>query len=375
MATEKFVEYNFTEDSEKIVNQAVAICNRYRREGYDLSLRQLFYQFISQDVFPNEERSYKRLGDLVSNARLCGRLDWDMIKDRGREMTSLPHWENRADFLRSVMKQYRIDTWHNQPCHVEVMVEKQALEGVLEPVCRRLDINFTANKGYSSLSAMYEAGKRLQEQFLGTGTMADYEIDGVLYRPDSDYWNVDELDIPSEDEISYLRNSEKDKDWAKAEELLAKEAREYMKPHPEGGKALHIIYLGDHDPSGIDMTRDVKERLEMFARCPVSVHRVALNMDQVRQYNPPPNPAKLTDSRATDYIRQFGETSWELDALSPSILAALVTSMVESLRDDDIYDRTKTEMLAHREELVAIADNYDSHSEEEEEEDTEDDGE
>ncbi len=56
----------------------------------------------------------------------------------------------------------------------------------------------------------------------------------------------------------------------------------------------------------------------------VQVVRLALNMDQIREVDPPPNPAKVTDSRAKDYIARYGEESWELDALSPAYLGRLI---------------------------------------------------
>ncbi len=148
------------------------------------------------------------------------------------------------------------------------MVEKQALEGVIEPICRILDIPFTANKGYSSSSALYGGGKRFQA-------------------------------------------------------------------HWEAGKKCFIISLGDHDPSGIDMTRDVLDRINLFRWRgrertsgsnlyeDVAVNRVALNMDQIRTLRPPKNPAKLTDSRATGYIAKYGPSSWELDAIEPNARPSL----------------------------------------------------
>ena len=89
----------------------------------------------------------------------------------------------------------------------------------------------------------------------------------------------------------------------------------------------YIIHLGDHDPSGIDMTRDIQERLRMFG-ADVYVKRVALTMNQIETYNPPPNPAKLSDSRCGKYIDEYGDESWELDALEPSVITNLITNEV-----------------------------------------------
>jgi len=93
-----------------------------------------------------------------------------------------------------------------------------------------------------------------------------------------------------------------------------------------------IIHLGDHDPSGIDMTRDIQERLNLFGAA-VDMRRIALNMDQIEQYNPPPNPAKVTDSRFAGYVEEYGEQSWELDALDPPTLSALIRKEVQAFID------------------------------------------
>ena len=106
----------------------------------------------------------------------------------------------------------------------------------------------------------------------------------------------------------------------------------------EAGQHPVIIHLGDHDPSGIDMTRDIHDRLCLFAGSHVTVNRIALNMDQVEQYGPPPNPAKLTDSRADGYIDEYGYSSWELDALEPTVLVGLIKEAVLSYRDDGVWN-------------------------------------
>ena len=173
------------------------------------------------------------------------------------------------------------------------MVEKDALSGILGPVCRRLDISLTANKGYNSLSNMYEAGQRI-----------------------ADHW--------------YER------------------------------KALPVVlYLGDHDPSGIDMTRDVYDRLLMFSGVMgLRVKRLALNYDQIRVMNPPENPAKQTDSRYRGYVEQFGPASWELDAVEPDTLVQLVEDAVVSLRDPDHWEKAVAKEAEARKELEQLAVQY-----------------
>lgn len=123
------------------------------------------------------------------------------------------------------------------------------------------------------------------------------------------------------------------------------------------GLDVTILHLGDHDPSGRDMTRDITDRLRLFG-ADVDVHRIALNMDQIRQYNPPPNPAKITDSRAQDYIAEFGPESWELDALDPDVLIRLIDSNIQDRLDGDAFNATVDEIETERKVLTAAANHW-----------------
>lgn len=292
MAREAFVKHAFNKASLGLIDTCNDILEEYRNQGYRLSLRQLYYQLVARDYIENSVKSYKRTGDLVSNARLAGLLDWGMIEDRGREVQENSHWETPASILRSAAYSFRMDKWVGQDNYVEVFVEKDALSGILLPVCSQLDVRFTANKGYSSSSAMYEASKRI---------------------------------------LSASRKCD-----------------------------IHIIYLGDHDPSGIDMTRDIRERFELFTKEQIDfeVHRLALNYDQVEMWNPPENPAKESDSRYEAYAAEFGESSWELDAVEPAELAGLVRDQIEELIDFDLWDEIVRQENAYKEQLNKLANNY-----------------
>jgi hypothetical protein len=126
------------------------------------------------------------------------------------------------------------------------------------------------------------------------------------------------------------------------------------------GKKCVLLHLGDHDPSGIDMTRDNKDRLDIFTEAfsGVSVKRLALNMDQVDQYKPPPNPTKVTDSRANEYIKKFGSTSWELDALEPQVIETLIKDEIYKYIDQDRWDRVRELQKEKRALLAKLYDNW-----------------
>lgn len=261
---------NFSKNSLLIIQQANEIIEEYQDQGFTLTLRQLYYQFVARDIIPNTIQSYKRLGSIVNDARMAGEISWGAIEDRTRNLRSLPYWDGPRDIMDAVVNQYRIDKWDSQRYRPEVWIEKDALVGVIAGVCEECQVSYFACRGYNSQSEQWAAGQRFK---------------------------------------NYLRR----------------------------GQLPIVFHLGDHDPSGIDMTRDNEERLTLFAENPIKVDRLALNWDQVKAYSPPPNPAKTTDSRYAGYIRNYGKDSWELDALEPQVIADLVRKAIESVRDNKAW--------------------------------------
>ena len=129
-------------------------------DGYTLTLRQLYYQFVARGLFANKQLNYDRLGRIVSDARLAGHIDWDAIVDRTRNLKSNSHWGSIGQILSGCAAQYREDVWADQPYRIEVWIEKEALIGVIERPCRELDIPFFACRGYVFQSEQREAGMR-----------------------------------------------------------------------------------------------------------------------------------------------------------------------------------------------------------------------
>lgn len=286
-----YVGRRFASRSLAVIEQTNSIIEEYVAQGFDLTLRQLYYQFVARDLLPNNERSYKRLGSIINHARLAGLIDWQHIVDRTRYLRQLSHWDSPAAVLRSAACSYRIDLWERQPYRIEVWIEKDALVGVFQGVCEELDIPYFSCRGYASQSEVWKGGQRL---------------------------------------LRYINR----------------------------GQVPIILHFGDHDPSGVDMTRDNRDRLSLFTGGDVEVRRLALNWDQIEQYNPPPNPAKETDSRAAVYVAEYGNDSWELDAMEPAILADLVRDTVVLLRDPGLFDEDLERQEVEREALEAMAKNW-----------------
>ena len=243
---------------------------------------------MARGIIPNNDREYKRLGSIINDARLAGRIDWNHLEDRTRNVRENSHWNSPADIINATVYSYYRNRWEGQQYYVEVWIEKDALVGVIDGVCRENDAPFFSCRGYTSQSEVWGAAQRILRQ---------------------------------------------------------------CRPSTPGGvwRKPIILHLGDHDPSGIDMTRDVTDRLDMFVTHhggpSPRIERLALNMDQVEQYGPPPNPAKLSDSRADKYIAEYGDDSWELDALEPAVIADLIRDAISDYRDQALWDA-----VAEREE-------------------------
>jgi hypothetical protein len=279
---------NFGTSSLAVINAANAILKEYVVRAIVVTLRQLYYQFVARDLLPNRQSEYKRLGSIINDARLAGLIDWNHLQDRTRNLARLPHWDDPGDIIHSAADSYHRDLWQSQTNYIEVWIEKDALVGVIESVCEQYDVPYFSCRGYTSQSEMWGAGQRLSQRI-------------------------------------------------------------------EQGQTVHIVHLGDHDPSGLDMSRDIRARLELFLGCgadSLHFHRIALNIDQVRLYHPPPNPAKITDSRAKPYMAQFGRKSRELDALDPDVLTNLIRENTLAYLDLELWEEQRRRQESEREVLT-----------------------
>jgi hypothetical protein len=301
MARIAYETWNPRESTSDIIAHANRIAGEYSRQGYQITLRQLYYQFVAADLLPNKQESYDKLGSIVNKARLAGMLDWRYIVDRERNLQGLSHWSTPGSVISSAAYGYRLDHWTTQKYRVEVWVEKQALIDVIARAAQRWDVDYFACKGYVSQSEMWSAAQRLG---------------------------------------GYV----------------------------QGGQSVILLHLGDHDPSGLDMTRDIDDRLHMFmsedigswqATTGLEVRRIALTAEQIEQYQPPPNPAKLTDVRAPDYVERFGNESWELDALPPNVLDELISTEIESIVDMSALEVVRERERVERAKLTLVAEHWD----------------
>lgn len=285
-----YINYRPHGQALSLIENANRIIEDYAAQDYKLTLRQLYYQFVQENLFANNQENYNKLGNTISRGRIAGMVSWDAIEDKHRSTSFSP--ATMDDVQGAIDRaQYFIEVshWDNQESYVEVWVEKDALGNVIDRACEKYDITHMACKGYLSTSAAWEAGQRLERKI-------------------------------------------------------------------EEGKRCIVIHLGDHDASGIDMSRDNQDRLNLFSRSmDVELRRIALNMNQVKKYNPPPNPAKQKDPRAKSYIEKFGNISWELDALRPQVIVDMIHAEAERYIDPDIWQAAEERREELREKVRKVA--------------------
>lgn len=651
----QYIERKFAAKTQLVIDQANTIIEEYEADGYDLTLRQLFYQFVSRDLLSNTSKEYDRLGSIINDARLAGQIDWERVVDRTRNLHSQAHWRSPSAIVRACAEQFIVDKWANQEYRIEcfpsdtpVMTSRGTVPiGAIEvgdfvltgkgrfcPVTKVIRNTWSGNllrikaagmlpfmvtpnhpvyvRPYDSTRPGFKGAKRkfweraflpadqlkpydlltvpgvaeteavesvampggsrskavesvpITEQFLavigvylaegmvradgrttqftlnaveehqstivkawaesiglshheyfGNGARVVYVFGKALadflqtnfgtgsfnkrlplwvmmlpveqqskvleyyFRGDGCFWDetrmgiaatsrssclltqiqltlirmgfgssIDVIDdhgepryritiagvygvelaakwgvkVPQTDRrYNHVRAGEGDgcriaehpirsilavpyvgevvnlevqddhtycvpslvhNCWIEKEALAGVFERvcdeldlpffacrgytsqsemwaagQRLKGYKKKNQTPIILHFGDHDPSGIDMTRDITDRLKLFMGG-VRLERLALNMAQIHQHNPPPNPAKMSDSRAEGYVATFGDESWELDALEPQILAGLVRDFVLGVRDEAAWEASLEEERDARAQLEHVADNW-----------------
>jgi hypothetical protein len=100
---------------------------------------------------------------------------------------------------------------------------------------------------------------------------------------------------------------------------------------------LVILYVGDHDPSGMFMSEvDVPKRLEKYDGY-ATIRRIALVEEDLPGL--PSFPAKEKDPRYKWFRSHYSEDAWELDALDPNVLRERVEEAIKEYIDPEMWER------------------------------------
>lgn len=274
-------------------------------DQYDfaLTVRQIYYRLISDPytLFDNTKSNYTGFDRILTRAREEEEIDWTRIEDRTRQSIG---GEGAIDnetpeaflsayvwTLKNCWKYYDKKLWLSQQNFIEVWVEKDALSSLISQACKEYRVLVFPSRGYSSFTKVKEGIKRL-------------------------YQNT-----------------------------------EILETDPISNKPTYVLHLADHDPSGLGMTQDLKNRFIRYGAEFINVERIGLNIDQVRQFNLRPNPVKRADSRSAEYVQTFGNDCWELDALPPDELQKLIVTEIENYLDPGAWEATKEEINEGKKEI------------------------
>jgi len=277
-------------------------------DQYDfaLTVRQIYYRLISDpySLFENTKSNYTGFDRILTKAREEEEIDWTRIEDRTRQFIGgegAIDNETPEEFLRAYVQtlkscwiHYDKKLWLSQQNFIEVWVEKDALSSLISQACKEYRVLVFPSRGFSSFTKVKEGIKRLYEN--------TEIISGGLEEP--------------------ITN-----------------------------KPTYVLHLADHDPSGLGMTQDLKNRFVKYGASFINVERIGLNIDQVRQFNLRPNPVKRADSRTAEYVQTFGNDCWELDALPPNELQKLIVTEIERYIDREDWEATKEEINEGKREI------------------------
>lgn len=326
----------WNDDKAVIVQRIKSIVSEYSAQGYVLTLRQLHYQMVSQNWIVNHDTAYKKLGSILDDCRYGGIIDWNAIEDRGRRPHIPYSVEGIEDAINDTIEQYRLNRQEGQPVHVEVWTEKDALSGIFKRITDKYHVRLVVNKGYTSSSAAYNAYQRVSEAIIAGKTVK------ILYFGDHDPSGLDMIrDI--NDRLKLFLGKGRNLRCSEFSDVI----EEWWKT------SMHDIHSlvdsgflsekgfrlwNDGDTHGYDMVEQARVEWYLEDQNKFEIVPIGLTMEQIKKYDLPPNPTKLTDSRSDKYVMKFGKKCWEVDALKPQILTQIVEANIKKTIDMDIFE-------------------------------------
>lgn len=241
-----------------------------------LTLRQLYYRLVSSQLFENTFRNYKNLGRILVMAREQGHIDDSKFEDRAR-------YSSRSDYGFASPEEYL----------------KNADDYFMN--CEQTSNFLWAHQPrYVEVWVEKDALRTLVEQITRR-----YRIRLNIGRGYASY--------------TFVKDA-------------AKRIEEALDNNPE--REPIILYLGDHDPSGVNIQDDLRKRIMRYSQSvlpeDMKIIRVAITPKQIEQYQLPTAPVRTnhqgipTDPRANEFLKVHGNATVELDAIDPPELQKLI---------------------------------------------------
>lgn len=250
-----------------------------------LSLRQIYYRLVSAHVIPNNMNQYKALSKYLVKAREQGEVDWTRIEDRNRSTTGF-------------------DSGYEEAPDPQKYVARRIQQAVQDPFIRF---------------------KKWLNQPERVEVWIEKDALSVLASGVAGRYNVTTCPSKGYSSFTYIKEAVRRINW-------------YDAP-------VTVLYFGDYDPSGLDITRDLRERLIRYgAHNLKEVKRICLSREQIEEHQLPPFPAKSSDVRYAKFVADTGsDDAVELDALEPPVLEKYIEDAILEYWDEEIYAEVEDE--------------------------------
>lgn len=334
---------------------AQIIRDLHENQGYTLTLRQLYYQLVKSNFVPNHDVVYKVLSIVLTNARKSGIISWSAMEDRNRKRSKAYTELSVAGALRRARDYYRLDGQDGQPKTIIVMAEKDAVSGIIGPVCNRYHAPYMINRGYLSTSMMHAEYARMANAIQCAEKvvilyLGDHDPSGVQMREDVHRRLAEMLCSGRKVNLTDL--------FYEMDKRVAKNHLKYLTNHGSESVPSYSV-KGLPEPGrkskGL-LFSDIQKAVAAAYICNtlLSIDDVALTWEQVQEMNLPPNPAKMSDSRAPAFVELYGTDSYELDAIAPADLENLVEAAIIRHMDMEIYEALREREAHDQEEIQSI---------------------
>jgi hypothetical protein len=271
----------------------IAIMVEIAEEIQPCNLRALAYQLFNRKLITSmsDTKQTGKVSRLSVIAREEGLLPWEWIVDPSRSLETVPTWADPEHYADTVQRAYRKDKWLDQPVAISLWSEKATVEGTLRPVLWKYEIPFLVLHGWSGSTPIHDA----------------------------------------------------------AEQAIADD------------KPTIILYVGDYDPSGMGMSElDLPQRIARYAlgirkedmdieyarrileEHDIEIRRIALTEHHTKLLGKEtsfPAETKKNDSRYAWFVKHYGRSCWELDAMKPTDLRDIVEETILDELDRESWDR------------------------------------
>lgn len=285
------------------------------RHGIERSARGVYYDLVGAGIVPQDRpdkhgkptrRVYRRILDTIAKAKLAGQFPLEWLRDdlrAVREGAVLSAFFDADDALDEVVEYLRwlpghlirADRWWRQPQVPVVIAEKDTLVGTIRQPCKEAGVPWYVCRGYSSVTGMWALAK-------------------------------------------YIRSIQTGAHW-----------------DPE----IVVLYIGDHDPEGLDIPTVVQRRLAQiydlkgWQGAPDDWRRVALTRAQAVAMGAPAMPVKESSARAAGYIAEHGMDAWEVEAMPSRRLQRELRDAIDDVFDEDVFEDVQDAIPEAQAELRA----------------------